>query len=118
MLGGLKGEEGWGDVRAGALKCPGSGTAASRLGLGAALADQPFVAALCRVPRCLQIAKVRNQLAYEKDGAQKAQADIAAREAAVEAERGALAQRQQEEARYAKENEAVQVGRRLLQYRC
>jgi hypothetical protein len=54
---------------------------------------------------------VRNQLEYEQDGAGKAEADIAAKEEAVEAERAALERRQQEEARFAEENAAVQVGR-------
>ena len=57
-----------------------------------------------------QVAKVRNQLEYEEANGRKAGEALQAKEAELEAERRALAARQQEEQKFAKEGEAAQVG--------
>ncbi|EFN54639.1 hypothetical protein CHLNCDRAFT_52951 [Chlorella variabilis] len=56
-----------------------------------------------------QVAKVRNQLEYEEANGRKAGEALQAKEAELEAERRALAARQQEEQKFAKEGEAAQA---------
>ena len=58
----------------------------------------------------LQIARVRNQLEYERRSSAELAEAIAAKEGEVEREQAALEKRQEEEKQYAKDNEAVQVG--------
>jgi hypothetical protein len=61
-------------------------------------------------PPPLQIARVRNQLEYERRSSSELAEAIAAKEVEVERERAALEKRQEEEKQYAKDNQAVQVG--------